>query len=200
MEWIARFITFWAALRRCSMRRALSFAARYFLHMLQLESYYLAQYKHHMADRLPALAALSALFSLGHFAGREWGLAVLAVYSLALAAVMNGAHRRSNVKKPLVYTARIKRQTAVLAVLAAGAGAAVLLCGLNTVWLCVSAALLSSLTALSAVIAKPVEWCVRRWYVNDAKKILAARPDLKIIGITGSYGKNKPQSLSFPRF
>lgn len=174
---------------------ALSFAARYFLHMLQLESYYLAQYKHHMADRLPALAALSALFSLGHFAGREWGLAVLAVYSLALAAVMNGAHRRSNVKKPLVYTARIKRQTAVLAMLAAGAGAAVLLCGRNTVWLCVSAALLSSLTALSAVIAKPVEWCVRQWYISDAKKILAARPDLKIIGITGSYGKTSTKFI-----
>ena len=35
----------------------------------------------------------------------------------------------------------------------------------------------------------PVERIVNRYYTNDAKRILAACPDLKIIGITGSYGK-----------
>ena len=35
----------------------------------------------------------------------------------------------------------------------------------------------------------PVEKLVNRYYTNDAKRILAACPDLKIIGITGSYGK-----------
>ena len=38
-------------------------------------------------------------------------------------------------------------------------------------------------------LLKPVEAKINRWYYNDAKKILRSMPDLKIIGITGSYGK-----------
>ncbi len=38
-------------------------------------------------------------------------------------------------------------------------------------------------------ITLPIEKRISKYYVDDAKKILASRPDLKIIGITGSYGK-----------
>ena len=35
----------------------------------------------------------------------------------------------------------------------------------------------------------PIEKAFSRWYINDAKKILKAHKGLKVIGITGSYGK-----------
>lgn len=38
-------------------------------------------------------------------------------------------------------------------------------------------------------ITLPIEKRISQYYIDDAKKILASRPDLKIIGITGSYGK-----------
>jgi UDP-N-acetylmuramoyl-tripeptide--D-alanyl-D-alanine ligase len=45
------------------------------------------------------------------------------------------------------------------------------------------------LIALSLIILMPVEKAINRWYVNDARRILREMPQLKIIGITGSYGK-----------
>ncbi len=38
-------------------------------------------------------------------------------------------------------------------------------------------------------INQPIENMISKHYINDAKKILASRPDLTVIGITGSYGK-----------
>lgn len=44
-------------------------------------------------------------------------------------------------------------------------------------------------TFLLWCITLPVEKLIGRYYINDAKKILASRKDLTVIGITGSYGK-----------
>lgn len=38
-------------------------------------------------------------------------------------------------------------------------------------------------------VIKPVEKLINKRYYDDAKRILTSMPDLKIIGITGSYGK-----------
>lgn len=38
-------------------------------------------------------------------------------------------------------------------------------------------------------LLKPVENMINKGYYNDAKRILSQMPDMKIIGITGSYGK-----------
>ena len=45
------------------------------------------------------------------------------------------------------------------------------------------------LVPLSNIINKPVEKAVQNWYINDAKKKLADMPALHKVGITGSYGK-----------
>ena len=42
---------------------------------------------------------------------------------------------------------------------------------------------------LANVINKPIELSINRYYTNDAKKMLAACPNLTVIGVTGSYGK-----------
>lgn len=39
------------------------------------------------------------------------------------------------------------------------------------------------------IIMQPIESYINKGYYNDAKRILSEMPDLKIIGITGSYGK-----------
>lgn len=47
---------------------------------------------------------------------------------------------------------------------------------------------------LANIINRPVEKAVRQYYINDAKKILRKNDHLRIIGVTGSYGKT---SLKF---
>lgn len=42
---------------------------------------------------------------------------------------------------------------------------------------------------LASVLLIPVEKGIQQRYINDAKRILRSMPDLKIVGITGSYGK-----------
>ena len=100
--------------------------------------------------------------------------------------------------KPLVCTARVKRQIAVMSVLAA-------------VLLAVCAACASAWTdALSVIlmvfgswlliwpmswITAPIEAAVRRHYLNEAKAVLKERTDLIKIGITGSFGKTTTKNI-----
>ena len=99
-------------------------------------------------------------------------------------------------KKPLVYTPRVKRMlfTTLLVVLAVLVPTTIV--GLTTAHetyaLCamvVIYALSPFIILLSNLINKPVELSINQYYTNDAKKMLKSCPNLKIIGITGSYGK-----------
>ena len=47
---------------------------------------------------------------------------------------------------------------------------------------------------LANILNRPAEKAVRQYYINDAKRVLRENPHIKIIGITGSYGKT---SLKF---
>lgn len=103
--------------------------------------------------------------------------------------------RPKKAKKPLVYTPRVKRMlatTAVVTLALIGAGipfanikrVTVYLLILSLLYLLAPAAVL-----LANLINKPMELSINNGYIKDAKRILASCPDLKIIGITGSYGK-----------
>lgn len=99
-------------------------------------------------------------------------------------------------KKPLVYTPRVKRMlvtlAAVVGVIVAAASKPCFLKNRQTIAafiLVLLYALSPLLVLLANLINKPIELSINRHYTNDAKKILAACPDLTIIGVTGSYGK-----------
>lgn len=118
-------------------------------------------------------------------------------------------------KKPLVYTARVKRMLITFFVIIAilfvcgyfsadiyrdglAGGTPSLLFKLthkyhmsNLPYIFVGSALYLTpiLVPLSNLINKPVEKAVQNWYINDAKRILSECPTLHKVGITGSYGK-----------
>ena len=110
----------------------------------------------------------------------------------ALACV---AEKPKKAKKPLVYTPRVKRMLTTLSVIIAflmGAGAVFVNSTHITVYLLVITLIytLAPVLVLPAnLINKPMELSINNGYIKDAKRILASCPDLKIIGITGSYGK-----------
>lgn len=110
---------------------------------------------------------------------------------------------RKKYKKPLVFTKRVWRLYSVTSILALGAfiGAIFGFRDYETVFnsyapTSVSLSVLFLITTfsyipliLADIILMPVEKMIGRRYINDAKRILRSMPDLKIIGITGSYGK-----------
>lgn len=99
---------------------------------------------------------------------------------------------RKKYKKPLVWTPRAKRIYAVMWVLALiPAVAAGLIAGPHTAGIALLAtAIISPIFLLLANwLLKPVEKSINNRYYREAAGILASMPSLKIIGITGSYGK-----------
>ena len=97
-------------------------------------------------------------------------------------------------KKPLVYTARVKRMllTAMIITFAPIALVNVFL-GSNPVIMtavfCAYIALSPVMMLVADFINKPMEKSINNGYIRDAKKILKSCPDLTIIGVTGSFGK-----------
>lgn len=99
---------------------------------------------------------------------------------------------RAKYKKPLVFTPRARRLMGVALTIAVIIVAiAWCLTGLRGACVAAYALLFMSqlvlLCAYSVLI--PVEKSINKKYYDDAASILKGMPDLKIIGITGSYGK-----------
>ena len=105
-------------------------------------------------------------------------------------------------KKKLVVTARIKRLIFTTSALYAIPTIVLLfhLENLKTVWillLIISLMVyLNKFVALLAVwINHPVERCVYYYYLHKAKTKLKSIPNLKVVGITGSYGKTSSKNI-----
>lgn len=171
------------------------------LMMFQQNSYRLERYRHWLADsadttspwRLGALVIFFiSLSSLSH------PLAALVLTALfGIAAIWNLA--TAKYKKPLVWTPRARRIYSVTLLLTAAITVAVEFifphAAAEGVIYTAAISLLGCycgshlLLAGAACILSPVEKAINRRYCRDAERILASMPDLKIIGITGSYGK-----------
>lgn len=172
------------------------------LHMLQLNGYKTPEHSWWMKKNFKRYIFPLVLFA-GQFAmiANVMFMIVFAVCNAAI-AVINKPSKKF--KKPLKYTARVKRMMATFFVLVAITFAAAVFvenlpCRSNA-WkpfshimpfILVNSALYLTplLVPLSNLINKPIEKAVQNWYINDAKRILSEMPSLHKIGITGSYGK-----------
>ncbi len=100
-------------------------------------------------------------------------------------------------KKPLVMTNRARRILGVmlfLSLLVVGGTLAVCLChGYSLDYVAVATLAVYCLSHLFIFAAnwllRPVEKHINDGFYRDAERILGSMPDLKVIGITGSYGK-----------
>lgn len=164
-------------------------------HMMQQNSYkperYLAFGKTASKSRLicsvigAALLLVLALLFAPAFAG----VAVLFSYI----RISKNAKEQAKAIKPLVFTPRVKRQFITACVLL------LVLFGLwwlGSFWVYISLggllffyAFTPVLMMITLYVNMPMEKAVANHYVRDAKKILKASPNMKIIGVTGSYGK-----------
>lgn len=175
---------------------------KYDLQMFQQNSYRLGRYCRWLKGNVGStwrLVDVACLF-LMMATLLDYRLSALIVVLVALSKIFLIFRRKY--KKPLVFTSRVWRLYSVTSLLALGGVAALAVC-LNgrTFWgyypgsaMTMDGILLMSVMSyvivmLADVILMPVEWLNRRRYINDAKRILRSMPDLKVIGVTGSYGK-----------
>ncbi|MBR4691957.1 MAG: UDP-N-acetylmuramoyl-tripeptide--D-alanyl-D-alanine ligase [Oscillospiraceae bacterium] len=168
------------------------FLFRKHVHIFQLDGYKHEVQKKWIRENLEdillrsvwALGAVLLLRELG-----KWGAYLSAVLFLIVAAL----NLPKKAKKALVFTARVRRLAVTFLILCCippllgflapeGEAFGALLMSFALVfapWLLLGA----------DTINRPVEKAVSDWYIRDARRILAQDPELKIIGVTGSYGK-----------
>lgn len=174
-------------------------------HMLQLNGYKTPEHSWWMKKNFKRYIFPLVLFA-GQFVMLATGyniplLVIFAVLNIFF-PVLNKPSKKF--KKPLKYTARVKRMMATFFILVAVMFAVGTISGstpckcyewkpFNNIlpFIMVNSALYLTplLVPLSNLINKPIEKYIQNWYINDAKKILSEMPDLHKIGITGSYGK-----------
>jgi UDP-N-acetylmuramoyl-tripeptide--D-alanyl-D-alanine ligase len=162
------------------------------MHMFQLNSYKAATHFRWISKNTGSLVPSVLIFTLGVAGIFISHIIALGIVFIILCAVMALSHLPlKKAKKPLVFTARVNRMLVTCGVLLVAVIWIALVLPLK-----IAAVLLDFVLALSPlavvlvnIINAPVEAGVRQYYINDAKKILRACPNLLVIGVTGSYGK-----------
>jgi len=116
---------------------------------------------------------------------------VAGIILLLLFIIMLVPRHTIKAKKPLVYTSRVKRLLVTECILLV----LVIFLLINATYsigymlICLLYFISPVFVLLMNYINWPIEGGIRRYYINDAKKILRACPNLIVIGVTGSYGK-----------
>ena len=165
------------------------------LQMLQQNSYFPSRYLKWLTGNAPLKQALLYLIaSLLLFADSKYWLMLFSVIVLVISVYEAVSTQKKSIKK-LVFTARIKRMFvtvfAVFAILVLvyATNHDNLFGKISIILLLAFSIVTPILTLFVRFITAPVEKCVSKWYINDARKILKNHKSLKVIGITGSYGK-----------
>jgi UDP-N-acetylmuramoyl-tripeptide--D-alanyl-D-alanine ligase len=185
------------------------YRGRYFLHIYQQNGYKLNEFwswlKQHWNEHVltPTFALFNLLLVLMLFFGRDLlsetaSIWVVSVFVLVWFLPVGPYTARA--KKPLAYTARVKRLLVPVSLLYL-APVAFAMSIVERIpsqfpdpfvlgFLLSTASLLQPFfMLLGGWIMKPVETQIQNGFIRQAKRKLASLPDLKIVAITGSYGK-----------
>ena len=184
-------------------------ALRFYTHMLQLSSYQFQGYFKFLRSN-PARCIthiLFAAFILLDFAPLNLPQPVQILFLFAALVIFIGliiSYLPRQAKKKFVVTKRVQRLFVTYVLLTAvilfvpGALAAALvstedkaaaMTGVRAISAVIYVALLPLIPALANLINKPVEQRINQYFIDDAVRILKEHENLRIIGITGSYGK-----------
>lgn len=172
------------------------------LHILQLENYYVDRYAVWMKRYIKTVVNIKVIilllipiicFSLNNQIANYIGFTVeiLALIYLIITT------KKKKEKKAFVVTARIKRVYTTYLILFAIA----VICA-NVLNYKITLSIINICTMFAyvfvyivSVINKPVEKSIRRGFCKKAKKKLQEIPGLKVVGITGSYGKTSTKYI-----
>ncbi|RKM58723.1 UDP-N-acetylmuramoyl-tripeptide--D-alanyl-D-alanine ligase [Butyrivibrio sp. CB08] len=186
---------------------------RYHTHMLQLSSYQFQGYFRHLrTDIVRCIAHISfiLLFVLT-MAGEGVNRGIRLIAMVLLFAVYIGliiSYIPKQAKKKFVVTDRVKRLFVTYVIISAlmlvlpmmiysfglrkegqDLGTAFMSMALAVILFVLYIGLLPLIPALANLINKPIENRINRWFIDDAVRMINEHGNLRIIGITGSFGK-----------
>ena len=179
------FALLFVALALCSIRQ---------MHFFQLNSYKFAEHKvwlRRNAFDLAVLAVLS-LPCLVSLAFEKLGTVIFLSTTIAVYALLSLPKSKKKSKKPLVYTPRVLRMFTAEAIIFIGSSAVFYVLApiellpvfaAAILLICPYACLIVNLTNA------PIEKSIRNGFTKEAISMLRTHPDLRVIGVTGSYGK-----------
>ena len=184
------------------------------LHILQLDGYKTTRYvrwiRQHLGDCFEIkeilLAAVLVLLTAVYPAAWLFSVLCLAWGAFQVSRII--WREKVEAKKPLVYTARAKRVFGLAVLLLVGLAVVSATIGAENRWR-VAVFLLSEVTVITLTVANlliyPLERAINGAYLRSARKRIKTlqaitpqagqMPRLKVIGITGSYGKTSTKYI-----
>ena len=175
---------------------------RHGLHILQLENYYIDRYAVWMKRYIKKVVNVKKIVLLlipiiCLIISTEISIIIGFVIEIFVLLYFIITTKKQKEKKAFVVTARIKRVYATYLVLFAIAFVLINVLDykiiLSIVNICAMFAYV--FVYIVSVINKPIEKNIRKGFCKKAKAKLEEIPDLKVIGITGSYGKTSTKYI-----
>lgn len=166
----------------------------YHIHMFQLNSYKPKEHKAWLkaTDNFKKIRLLILQFFIAAAVTAFLGLIgkVIAIAIFCFMAVLN---KPAKAKKPLVYTKRVKRMLITSYIIYALFMLTGILLNQNalvfSVLIFIASILIPIIVLAANVINNPIETSINNSFINEAKDMINAMPNLTVIGVTGSYGK-----------
>lgn len=202
-------MTFLTWMERLLVAIVCAVSCRYYLHMLQLESYQMDGYNRWLNKHRETLLGYSLTIAvvatiakwlvsifLTMLMGNVWGelvsiLLVMGGFAFAAYQLLLNQLKIPE-KKPLAYTPRMKRLCAAVGVVSLLATVLIGSLGIPPYILFLA---LAYITSAAGFLMLPIEKQINNYYMGDAEDRLEGRPDLIKIGITGSYGKTSTKFI-----
>ena len=170
---------------------------RYSVQMFQQNSYRVERYNRWLRStgewhsRPNILALISAVVYI--FTSHGAALTIFGVWMLVIAI----AEFNLKYKIPIVYTMRVKRLMITRLIFTFVTVLLVYNFAVEYTLVVMMLLCLDYWTIVANLINRPLEKAISRWYYNDAKRKLRSMPNLKIIGITGSFGKTSTKHFLY---
>ena len=170
------------------------------LHMYQLESYFFSRYMKWIKNNFKNIIKIPQVIMLIIpivllFAGKETIALILLIITYGMIIINTNTKKE---KKPFVVTARIKRMYFVQTLILIGILALINISQTSYIGITI----MSIVTIFSyflvfviATITSPIEAYIKHSFCIKATTKLKSMKDLKIIGITGSYGKTSTKYI-----
>ncbi|WP_240407244.1 Mur ligase family protein [Gracilibacillus halophilus] len=171
------------------------------IHMLQLNGYFNNRFLHWMKQHRTKVVPVNEWFALVSIIliifNTYW---IVALLPLLLLWIPTG--KTNQEKKKLAYTPRVKRLLTTIALIYLLLVATILhfvwredSLLIATVLLLISSMATYGFVLLANLINRPIENAIKQSYYKDASQIISQMPDLKKVGITGSFGKTSTKFI-----
>ena len=163
----------------------------FYMHMFQLNGYFIKKYWNWMKSNIKKISVKSLLTLIPTviLLFNKNTTNIIAILILVFSIFVN--FPKNKAKIPLKFTNRVIRMFAIQVIFI------VIICLISTNYLILGVLNIIAfcLCIIANIINYPIEYVVRRYYINDAKRVLNNMPDLIVIGVTGSYGKTSVKNF-----